>query len=348
MATLRERLLGTVGALVDPRLRPGVIVASASAGYPPTLEAYRVWSAAMEHFYRADYRKAIPGLRAAVRTDSTFVGALLYAAVAHNALGETAAADSLLRVADRSRERLSPSDRHLLDAWLAENRGDWSGALRSAREVARLAPGSNVALAVTYWNAIRANRPREALDALTRVNPERPPVRDYPVYWGVLTQAHHQLGDHDAEIVAAGRGRHLHPNQRSILYAEARALMARGRPDDAERRMGELLDLAPDPLYSPGELWWLLAREARAHGQEGAARAAFARALAWYDAQSAAERASPALRGRRGEALYGAGRWDEARTVFAALAAERPGDPNRVGDLGPLGLSPLGDVDYQG
>jgi serine/threonine-protein kinase len=347
VATLRERLLGTVGGFLDARLRPGATTGT-SAGYPPTLEAYRVWSAGMEHFYGTRYGRAIPDLLAAARMDSTFVAPLLYAAVSHSALGEPAAADSLLRVADRARERLAPFDRHLLDVWLAENRGDWAGALQAARGAARLAPGSIVALAVTYWNAIRVNRPREALDALARVDPDRPPARDYTVYWDVLTQAHHQFADYPAELAAAERGRRLHPNLRTLLYAEARALAALGRPADAERRMGEVLDLAADPLYTPGELWWLLGREHRAHGQEGAARGAFGRALAWYDAQPAAERASAALRGRRGEALYASGRWDEARALFAALAAERPGEPNRVGDLGPLGLAPLGEVDYQG
>jgi tetratricopeptide (TPR) repeat protein len=346
VAEVRDRVVGALGGLIDRRLAG--VNTIASAGLPPSLTAYRHWSAGMEHFNRGDFRAAIPDLVAAARLDSTFIGPLLYAAVAHSGIGEPAAADSLFAVADRSRARLAPGDRHLLDAWMAENRGDWAGALAAIREASRIAPGNVITLPVTWWNALRTNRPREALAALARLDPERPPARDYAPYWEVVTRAHHQLGDHAAELAAAARGRRQHPNHAPIVLAEARALAALGRTAEAERRLAEVLELPPDPLYGSGELAWALGRELRAHGREPAALAAFARALAWYDARPAAERASPALRGRRAEALYAAGRWDEARRLFAALAAERRGEGNRVGDLGTLGVSPIGALDYRG
>jgi tetratricopeptide (TPR) repeat protein len=346
VAAVRDRVVGALGGLVDRRLAG--VNTIASAGLPPSLTAYRHWSTGMEHFNRGDFRAAIPDLVAGARLDSTFIGPLLYAAVAHSAIGEPAAADSLFRIADRSRTRLAPADRYLLDAWMAENRGDWAGALAAIREASRLAPGNMITLPVTWWNALRTNRPREAMRALARLDPERPPARDYPPYWDVLTRAHHQLGDHSAELAATDRGRRLHPNHRPLMFAEARALAARGRVADAGRQLAELLELAPDPLYLPGELTWALGRELRAHGHEAAALAVFERALAWYDARPAVERASPALRGRRAEALYDAGRWNEARQQFEALAAERRGDASRVGDLGTLGISPIGDLDYRG
>jgi tetratricopeptide (TPR) repeat protein len=173
-------------------------------------------------------------------------------------------------------------------------------------------------------------------------------MRDYPPYWEVLTQAHHQLGSYQAELDAALRGRGLHPGHVPVRYAEARALAALGRSDDATRRLDAVLDLPPDPIYTSGELMWLLGRELRAHGQESAALAMFARALGWYDARPGAEHASAAVRGRRAEALYATGRSDEARRLFEQLAAERPGEPNPGGDKGSLGLARLGEVDYQG
>jgi tetratricopeptide (TPR) repeat protein len=198
------------------------------------------------------------------------------------------------------------------------------------------------ALAITWWNAMRADRPREALAALAQVDVERPPVRDYPAYWDVLTQSRHQLGDYRAELAAAERGRRLHPSHTPIVYAEARALAALGRAADAERRLGEVLDLAPDPVYTVGELMVALGRELRAHGHEAAARSTFARAIEWYDARPDSARASPALRGRRGEALYCRGAAGTRRAgLFEQLAAERRGESSRVGDLGTLGLSPV-------
>ena len=341
---LRERVVGAVGGILHRPVTPG----ANATDLPPSLAAYQRWSAGLEHLQRNAFRAAIPELLSAARLDSTFVSPIFWAAVAYGALGEYTAADSLLHVADRARERLAPADRAWLDVELAENRGDWTGALRAARDAVRLSPRGSVAPMNVAWNATRTNRPREAIAALAQFDPERPPIRDFPAYWELLAQAHHQLGDYRGELEAVGRGRRLHPDHVPLLLAEARALAALGRAAAASGRLEGLLDLPPDPVHTPGELIWLLGRELRAHGQEGAAQEAFARALQWYDAQPAAERASPALRGRRAEVLYALGRWGEARSVFAALAAEHPGEPNAAGEKGMLGLSRLGEVDYLG
>ena len=345
VALLRERVLGAVAGLLDVRTRPGAVVVSSR---PPNLTAYRHWSAAMEHWFRNEFQEALPELAAAARADSTFAGPLLYAGVGHAILGETALADSLLEVAEQQRSRLTPTDRYLLDVWRSESRGDWGGALRAAREAARLSPGFTIGPVVTWWNAIRVNRPREALAALARTDPERPPMRQYAPLWEGLTQAHHQLGDYSAELAAAERGQALHPEHVPIFYSKARALAALGRVADAERAMNDALDIPPDPLHSPGEVTRALGRELRAHGHEAAAQAAFTRALAWYDSRPNAERATAAHRARRAEVLYAAGRWDEARQQFEVLAREHTGEVSSAGDHGTYGLAPLGELDYRG
>jgi serine/threonine-protein kinase len=346
VAALRERVLGAMGELLDARVKPGVVV---TGGLPPSLAAYRRWSAGIEHFYRNEFQESIPELTAAVNLDSTFVPPVLFLAISHMVLGRHGTADSLLQAASRSRERLAPSDRHLIDVWMAENRGDWVGAFRNARDVMRTARGSTVASYMPMaWNAVRTNRPRDALAALAQLDPERGPVREYAPYWEVLTQAHHLLGDYEPERVAAARGRTLHPDHVPIVYAEARALVALGRVREAERRLDQLSDLPPDPLHTAPEVIWAFGRECRAHGQEVVAQAAFARALRWYEARPVAEQKSAALRGRWAEVHYAAGEWDEARRLFEQLSAERVGEPNPLGDNGTYGLSALGELDYRG
>jgi eukaryotic-like serine/threonine-protein kinase len=345
VAALRERVLGAVGAQLDVRTRPGAVVL---ASRPPNLTAYRHWSTGLEHFYRNEFEEAIPELAAAVRADSTYVGPLLYAGISHSVLGHTSAADSLLQAADRLRDRLTRTDRHLLDAWRAESRRDWAGALREGREAARLSPSFAVAQAVTYWNAIRVNHPRDALTALARVDPTSPANRHYAPYFEVVTEAHHLLGDYRAELAASERGRALHSVHVPLIFSEARALTALGRVTDAERRMTEMLELPADPLHSPGEVMWALGRELRAHGHEAAASAMFARALAWYDSRPSTERASAAHRGARAEALYAVGRFDDARRELERLASERTGDVRTTGDHGTYGIAPLGAVDFRG
>jgi TolB-like protein len=71
-AGIRERVVGAVGALLDLRIRPGAFV---DGGRPPSLAAYRHWAAGMDHFYRNEFRRAVPGFVAAARVDPTFVGA---------------------------------------------------------------------------------------------------------------------------------------------------------------------------------------------------------------------------------------------------------------------------------
>lgn len=330
--------------ILDIDVKPG----TSAADLPPSLAAYRRWSAGLEHFHRNAFREAIPLLLDAARLDSSFVSPVFWAGIAYSALGEPAKADSLLLAANRARDRLAPADRALLDAELAENRGDWGGALSAGRDAVRLAPRNSVATLNVSWNAMRTNHPSEAIKALSRFDPQRPPILQYPPYWEVLTQAHHQLGDSVGELEAAERGRSLHPGYAPVLFAEARALAALGRGADALRRLEELLDRPTDPFYTRGELIWLLGRELQEHGQEDAARTAFARALRWYDARPAAERATPARRGRRAEVLYALAKWEEAREHFESLWAERPGEPNPIGDKGGLGLSRLGEVDYLG
>ena len=341
VAVLRERVLGALGGLLDTRV-------TVVAGLPPSLAAYRHWSSGMEYWYRSEFQEAIPELIAAARLDSTFVPPVLYIASAQMMLGAHREADSLLHVAARSRGRLAPADRHLIDVWLAENRGDWAEAFRKARDAMRTGGEAASANMPAAWNAVRSNRPRAALAALATLHPERGAVREYAPYWDALTQAHHELGDYEAERAAVARGRTLHPDHLPILYAEVRALAALGRITEAERQSERTSDLSPDPLHTPAEVMWAMGREFRAHGHDTAAEKAFTRALRWYDGRTAAEQATPALRSRRAEALYAAGRWDEARRLFEHLAAERPGEPSPLGDHGMYGLAPLGDVDYRG
>ena len=346
VATLRERVLGALGELLDARVRPGAVL---SGRLPPSLATYRHWSAGVEHFYRNDFRKAIPELMAAARLDSTYTPPVLFSAISHMVLGDHGKADSLLQLASRGRARLAPNEQHLVDVWMSENRGDWAAAFRKSRDVLRT-PGGDIASAYmpAAWNAVRSNHLRDALATLARMDPTHGPMREYAPYWEVLTQAHHLLNDYESERAAAARGRTLHPDHVPILYAEARALAGVGSVGDAERRLDQISELPPDPLHTQAEVMWALGREYRAHGQNVLAQAAFSRALRWYDAQPPAEQASAAVRGRRAEAHYAAGHWDEARRLFEQLAVERPGEPNPLGDNGMYGLAAMGEVDYRG
>jgi hypothetical protein len=344
VARVRERVLGALGGLLDVRTGAWTV----ASGLPPSLAAYRRWSAGIEHYSRNEFRDATREFVAATRLDSTFVAPLLWAASAQTNLGAFATVDSLLRAADRSRERLAPADRYLLDKSWAELRGDWAGALRAGRELARAVPASTLAPVLVGWEATRVNRPREAVAALVRLDPEGPALRRYAPYWEALTLAQHLAGHYGAELAAARRGRRLHPDRLTPVYNEARALAALGRGGDAARELDAALDLPAEALYTPAEVMRAVGVELRAHGHAAAADAVFARALRWYEARPAAERAAPAFAARYAEALYTAGRWAEARGLLERLPARADTAPKMEGYLGTLAAAPPDAVDRRG
>jgi serine/threonine-protein kinase len=126
LAVLRERVLGAVAALLDI----GPDAWAVPTGLPPSLAAYRHAAAGNEHFGRYELREAAREYEAAYRLDSSYVQPLLTAGITQHLLGARATADSLFRMAARSRDHLAPADRYLLDALWAEVRGDLAGALR--------------------------------------------------------------------------------------------------------------------------------------------------------------------------------------------------------------------------
>ena len=343
VARLRERVLGALGGLLDV----GTGAWTVASGLPPSLAAYRHWSAGVAHYGRNEFEVAAREFAAATRLDPTFVVPLLWAASAQTNLGRPASVESLLREADRSRERLAPGDRYLLDKSWAELRGDWAGALRAGRELARAVPASSLAPILIGWEATRVNRPGEAAAALARVDPEGPALRRYAPYWEALTLAQHLAGHYRAELAAAERGRRLHPDRLTPIYNEARALAALDRADEAVRRLDATLDLPQEPLYTPAEVMRAVGAELRAHGHPAAADTALARALRWYESRPAPERASAAFRARHAEALYTAGRWADAERAFARLIMP-PSVSRMEGYLGTLAAAPPDDVDRRG
>ncbi len=332
LASLREAVLGVVATVLDAR---GSAWAMTST-LPPSLAAYQRWAAGLEHNYRGEFQEAVTDFMAAARLDTTWVLPVLMAGAANSNRGDFVTADSLYQVVDRRRDRLAPADRYFFELKRAELRGDNASALRAGREMLRVAPASSVALILLSFPAMHLNRPREAIAALTRLDSDRPPITQYPRYWGVLTSAQHLLGDYQEELAAAVHGRRQHPENLHALYNEARALAALGRIADVQRLLEEVEGLSANSGSVPSDVMRDIGAELRAHGHEAAAGHAFAQALAWLDDRVAEERATIPARGRRAAVLYNLGRWVEARTVVERLLSERPGEVDFRGYAGAL------------
>jgi DNA-binding SARP family transcriptional activator/TolB-like protein len=327
---LRQRVLGALAPLLDERLAAW----ASRAGAPPSYAVYREFTEGIRFFTQADCRSALPHFVRAQAADTAYATALLWIAVCQGNLGQWSAVDSLTRALDRSRERLTAYDGAVLDnvrAWVTR---DWAAAYEAAKRGAKLAPGSMEAVQVGV-EALRLNRPREAIRVLERMDPARGELRGYWAYWFTLTEAYHRLGRYDDELDAARRARADAPDDPRPVGVEARALAALGRPAEALALIDTRLAMRWERGPAPEATMLGVARELVAHGHAAAADAAWQRVLTWLDARDTETRQSPGCRACRGQALAGLGRVAEAHTLFAALVAE---DTARLVNLRDLGV----------
>lgn len=301
---------------------------------PPSLEAYGAYVDGLERFIRGDWPQALDHFRDAADREPDYALPRIVSAITHWNLVELPAAKAIAAEAARLRGSLGRFERAVLDMVIAWLDGDWAAAHAAARAQAELAPGSIPHFQVAE-EARRLNRPREAREVLSRLDPESGELRGWIFYWIELTAANHLLGDHRRELELAHRCRRLHPDDPVAALLEIRAQAALGRPDEVARVIDEALALPGGRQPLPGALLRQAALELEAHGAAGAGRPLLERAVAWYADRAGqdAGAADDAIRFRRDRArtLYHAGQLDEARALFTGLAEAGDGGVQPVG-----------------
>lgn len=329
---IRPRVLGALSTLFDEKLAS----LSATSSTPPAYEAYREYTEGLEFFIRNDYASAMPRFSRAHELDSTFVLPLFWTAFAHGNSGRDTQADSVIQIVARSRDRLSPVDRHGLDYLIAARRWDWDAALAAAHRAAALAPESNWAYLVAY-SAERKNRPNDAIRTLKQMDPTRGWLRGWHIYWAVLTQAHHMLGQHRTELKEAQRARRLFPDMPRAREFEVTALAALGRERETLRHIAAAAAEAnPHPRYTPGRIMLAAAQELQAHGHAEASRNVLRTSIAWHHSLAPEVRNTEMNRWTLAMSLYFAGRLSEARALCEQLVRDIPTDPRYHGCLGTI------------
>ncbi|MFZ1947146.1 MAG: hypothetical protein WAW06_06335, partial [bacterium] len=313
---VRQAVLGALAPLLEERLREFWY----QGAKPPIYEAYQQYNRGIELFkIRRDYSGALEYFKRAYAADTSFAMALIYQSLAYQNLAQCAQADSVVRILDERRTRLAPLEQLALDEAHSSLSGDLLRALVAARRLAKMTPGS---MWVYEWGylALRTNRPRECLEALRTLDPERM----WLPYWYDLTAAYHLLGEHQKELAAAKQARELFPTELGGLSVEVWALVALGRIEDARRLVEEGMTFPMQPqIYSTGAFMRQAAQELRAHGHEEAAMAILDQAIQWYRSRPAEEMTFSRRTGYM-STLYHARRWDEARSVVEELAREAP------------------------
>jgi len=348
---LRQRVTGALAVLLDPRLNNW----TARTSQPPTYEAYGEFLLGMQTF-GPDYESSVRHFARAARLDSTYWQAKLWAAMSYANLHRYGPADSLFRILDRNRAQLASYDEANLDYFYAGFvRGDWETSYRGGRRMVELAPGAGHALYAAGLTAQITNRPREAIEVLRRIDTKEGWGKAWaPRVYNLLARSYHQLGDYRHDLEWAKQLRASEPNVGWSRLEEVCATAALGHAKDA-------LDLAVEGAafpastetwedYSAGDFLWQAGRELRAHGHPAEARQAFERAERWYASRPADERATPANRRGIARVLASLERWNDARSVYAALYASDSTTVEHLGALGVLSarLGRMGEADSIG
>src|SRR6266487_1730154 len=337
---LRQRVMAALATLFDSRLSRWATTAS----QPPNFQAYQEFIAGLDRFVQFDMRGAIAHFERAAAVDTTFRLPLIFAANAHMNLGEFAAAESTGRGVERHAGRLAPLDRYYLAWVLATCRGDRAEEFQASSAMATLAPASE-ALYLFAEDAMALRRPRDAVNALTALGPDRGFTRGWWVYWSDLSSALHMLGDHRRELKEALEGARRFPGNPQIVTAQAAALAALGRAEDVAHLVEANETLSPEFGWTPADVMLRVAAELRAHGHAATADTVLARARRWLAARPPAETASSAHRSHVALVAYAAGRLDDARREFEGLLGEVPAGRSASLHFVDEGL---GSMDYLG
>jgi hypothetical protein len=228
-------------------------------------------------------------------------------------VGDWAAVDSLVHRLEQHAFTLTPAERAVLAGLESDLRGDLWGRLRAARELMSLTPASVEGYTLAASSALFVNRPREALNILSRVDPDRGLLLVAPFYWMNQTPALHRLGDHAAEVTSARRGLRRFPDRFWTHLNLLAGLAAEGDVAALRRELPRVTRDDPDPALGERQKAFYVWRELRAHGHAAAAEAW----LAQLAKQPPAEQDDTSLAATllEGDLQSALGHWDSARTI---------------------------------
>jgi TolB-like protein/tetratricopeptide (TPR) repeat protein len=337
IAELQRRITASFALATDTTA--GTLAASFSE--PPSLEAYQEVYRGVEAFFRSDDSSEYAHLERAARLDSTYTTPLVFLAFARTYNYDYATADTIAKHAERLSDHLAPAERALLDHVEAMIDGRSSDALHSAERFMALMPGSQESPLLLASIALSTFRPRLALRALEKVDPDRGLNLSGPFYWIYQAEAAAQLGNWPRTLEMARAGMRRFPEWNGMNYFAGQALARLGRVREMEDIIGAASS-RDDVLLGQSRLALAMWGELRAAKRVTASEELILRYANLLEARRADT--SSLSRYVRGSVLWRAGRAAEARDLFVALVATDTGQ-QRLRDLAQLGMAQakLGD-----
>ena len=298
---------------------------------PRNLAAWRTFQEASRIFVVSQRRALEPAMRARTLDPEWYTPLTLIWAI-HNNAGRRRQADSIAAIAETMRDRLPPIDRATIDYMLAVNDARWMDAHRAILRAQSLAPrlwAYNAAL-----SALRVGRPREALE-FVRLRDTTFFAREWGGWNGVHRTALHFVGDFEEEARVAAEVTRTRGRTLNALAAEARALAAAGKTREVDSLVNSAWEMPATPTSSPADVAGAAAAEYDAHGHEGHAAPLFKRRAEWLESRSPEQRASHNdFSADLASALFDAGRYREALTIFDSLSRAARDQAGRLGMVG--------------
>lgn len=318
---LRQRVTGSLAALLDPRLA----ALSAVATRPPSMEAYSEYLKGDELRFSDAGDAALAHYARAAALDSAYVLPLLRLMNLYTNLQRDREADSIGRVLQRRQDRLSPFERLYLDLQIARAHYDIPAEYTAAVAMARGAPKSQFAANSLALAAHRAGRLREADSIYSSLDPEAGELRgqaDYCVFYVVTL---HSLGAHDRVLGDGARACRQFTGRGFAALPGIFGLAALGREKELRVLIEDVLRLPLGRSFStPDRLAVIAVHELRAHGHAKAAERLAARVVAWHDSsRSDVGVHRPIARAR---ALYAAHAWERLQSLADTLVKRQPRD----------------------
>jgi DNA-binding SARP family transcriptional activator len=325
---LAASVMVSVAAHFDPRFDAAATREGSLPIPTPLWEAYLEYLRGSELFGQYRFEDGYRHLRRAHEIDPDFVKAGIFAAIALAACGDPVAAERLVEDAMAPGRPLCEYERTLGEWFRADLRGQRVEAYRAAYE-GILTSSSPAQIGIAGREALRMNRPREALRRLEGLELDRGWWRHWTEYFEWIGGAHHMLGSHRAELARAREGRARFPGSLEAIRAEVRARVALGQEGRVLKLVEEALTL-PAGLSSPATVGWVAAQELEAHGQPAAAVRARGTAISWLQQHP---RPSPAERVLLVRLLLESGDVASAASLLAGF-----GPPTGLDELEVAGL----------
>jgi DNA-binding SARP family transcriptional activator/tetratricopeptide (TPR) repeat protein/TolB-like protein len=329
-----------VGAFAD-RLNAAVATAlypgwGSSLSQPASYTGYRLFLDGMRRIKLEDHDAAAQSFHRAFAEDSTFTAAGLLEAMEYYQMRRFRSADSIAHRLAARRATLPAIDGHLLD-WLRSSLDGERIAARSAMEaVVALAPQADLAWLQLAVDNVETARPREALEALSRIDPAAAFGESWVSYWATQLEALHDLGDHERELATVRDALRRHPELRTLVSYEARALAALGRERELDRLISSIEAAPSVGALDPRTVMRQAALELQAHGKRPASTRLLSRVAQWYVARPASEQMELSSQLGFARTLYLADDRRQARVEMQSLLEAHPSCIDCLGALGVL------------